>query len=74
MQGYDRQRDLLSLEPAVRVNAALCERHRRICPASAQLQRECAQVVPARLGIYLVLESYGLLLATKGQVNAGSVR
>ena len=33
----------------MRVNAALCERHWRVCPASAQLQRECAQVVPARL-------------------------
>ncbi|KAK9837510.1 hypothetical protein WJX81_007648 [Elliptochloris bilobata] len=42
-RGYYRQRDLLSLEPAVRLNAALCERHRRFCPASAQLVRECTK-------------------------------
>ena len=43
-QGYERQREVLALEPAVRLNAALCERHRRHCPPSAQLARECAQV------------------------------
>ncbi len=61
MQGYARQRDLLALEPAVRLNAALCERHRRHCSASAQLRRECAQV--CRPSPRLVLCLSGLLSA-----------
>eukprot|EP00887_Chlorella_sp_A99_P001693 scaffold8.g1693.t1 len=56
--GYERLRDLLAIEARfllfcvlVTVNAAFCERHRRRCPPSAELERECgvAEAIAAEL-------------------------
>ncbi len=43
-QGMERLAELTSLEPAVVLNAAFCERHRANCGTSTQLQRECGRV------------------------------
>ena len=43
-QGYDLLVDLLAAEPLVVLNAAFCQQHRRRCPPSEQLLRECAYV------------------------------
>ena len=36
-------RDLLSIEPIIILNAAMCRRHLAKCPPSAELERECAK-------------------------------
>lgn len=36
-------RDLLSIEPIIILNAAMCRRHLSKCPPSAELERECAK-------------------------------
>ena len=43
-QGYDLLVDLLSAEPLIILNAAFCQQHRRRCPPSEELLRECAYV------------------------------
>lgn len=42
-QGLDLLRDLLSVETAIILNAAFCERHKKHCSPSQQLQQECAK-------------------------------
>lgn len=44
LQGMELLAELTSLEPAVILNAAFCERHRGNCGTSTQLQRECGKV------------------------------
>ncbi len=44
MQGFDLLVDMLAVEPLVVLNAAFCELHRKRCPPSEQLLRECAYV------------------------------
>ncbi|PSC69020.1 peptidyl serine alpha-galactosyltransferase [Micractinium conductrix] len=41
--GYAYLRDLLSIEVLATLNAAFCERYRRVCPASEQLEVECGK-------------------------------
>lgn len=43
-KGLDLLRDLLSVEPAIILNAAFCERHKKHCSPSKQLEEECAKV------------------------------
>ena len=43
-QGAELLRDLMSIEVPVTLNAAFCERHRRVCPPSDELDRECSKV------------------------------
>ncbi|CAL8472254.1 g11796 [Coccomyxa elongata] len=43
-QGLDLLRDLLSVEPAIVLNAAFCDRHKRKCSPSKQLEEECSKV------------------------------
>ena len=43
-QGFELLRDLLTLEVPLTLNEALCEHHRRACPPSEQLGRECGKV------------------------------
>ena len=50
MQGFDLLVDMLAVEPLVVLNAAFCELHRKRCPPSEELLRECAYVsIPACL-------------------------
>ena len=44
MQGFDLLVDMLAVEPLIVLNAAFCELHRKRCPPSEQLLRECAYV------------------------------
>ncbi len=37
-------RDLLSIEVPLTLNEAFCEHHRKRCPASEELERECGRV------------------------------
>ena len=53
MQGEDRLRDLVAIEPLVVLNAGFCERHMRHCPPSEQLRTACAQVPLRRPIIFL---------------------
>ncbi|KAL4451469.1 hypothetical protein ABPG75_007131 [Micractinium tetrahymenae] len=41
--GYQLFRDLMAIQPVITLNEAFCERHRRRCPPSEQLQAECAR-------------------------------
>lgn len=41
--------DMLSAEPLIVLNTAFCELHRKRCPPSEQLLRECAYVSVSRL-------------------------
>ncbi len=43
-QGFDLLVDMLAVEPMVVLNAAFCEVHRKRCPPSEQLLRECSYV------------------------------
>ena len=43
-QGFDLLVDMLAVEPLIVLNAAFCELHRKRCPPSEQLLRECAYV------------------------------
>ena len=43
-QGFDLLVDMLSAEPIIVLNTAFCQLHRKRCPASEQLLRECAYV------------------------------
>lgn len=45
-QGFDLLVDLLAVEPIIVLNAAFCEQHRKRCPPSEELLRECAYVRP----------------------------
>jgi hypothetical protein len=42
-QGSLLLRDLLAVETPITLNAAFCERHRKKCPVSAQLDEECGR-------------------------------
>lgn len=44
VQGFDLLVDMLAVEPMVVLNAAFCELHRKRCPPSEQLLRECSYV------------------------------
>lgn len=44
VQGLELLRDMLTLEVPLTMNEAFCERHRRMCPASPQLEKECGKV------------------------------
>ena len=44
VQGFDLLSVLLAAEPIVVLNAAFCQLHRKRCPPSEQLLRECAYV------------------------------
>jgi hypothetical protein len=44
VQGFDLLSILLAAEPIIVLNAAFCQLHRRRCPPSEQLLRECAYV------------------------------
>ncbi|KAL4441065.1 hypothetical protein ABPG77_010496 [Micractinium sp. CCAP 211/92] len=41
--GYQLFRDLLAVQPVIALNQAFCDRHRRNCPPSEQLNRECSR-------------------------------
>ncbi|KAL4426165.1 hypothetical protein ABPG77_007447 [Micractinium sp. CCAP 211/92] len=41
--GTELLRDLMSIEVIVTLNAAFCERFRRVCPPSDELERECGK-------------------------------
>ncbi|KAI7838943.1 hypothetical protein COHA_007303 [Chlorella ohadii] len=41
--GLELMRDLLAIEVLVTLNEAFCERHRRACPPSDELGRECSK-------------------------------
>ncbi|CAK0787343.1 hypothetical protein CVIRNUC_010562 [Coccomyxa viridis] len=41
-KGFDLLVDMLAVEPLIVLNAAFCELHRKRCPPSEQLLRECA--------------------------------
>ena len=43
-QGFDLLVDMLAAEPMVVLNAAFCELHRKRCPPSEQLLKECSYV------------------------------
>ena len=43
-QGLHLLQDLLSVEVPLTLNEAFCEHHRRRCPPSDELERECGQV------------------------------
>ena len=43
-QGMDLLQDLTSIEPAIVLNAAFCERLLKTCSHSLELQQECAKV------------------------------
>ncbi len=43
-QGFDLLVDMLAVEPLIVLNAAFCDMHRKRCPPSEQLLRECAYV------------------------------
>ncbi len=43
-KGAELMRDLLAMQVPITLNAALCERHRKKCPPSEELERECALV------------------------------
>lgn len=47
VQGFDLLVDMLAVEPLIVLNAAFCELHRKRCPPSEQLLRECAYVSSA---------------------------
>lgn len=44
MQGLELLRDLLSIEVPLTLNEAFCEHHRKHCPKSEELDRECGKV------------------------------
>ena len=46
MQGLHLLQDLLSVEVPLTLNEAFCEHHRRRCPPSDELERECDQALP----------------------------
>lgn len=41
--GLQLLRDLLAVEVPITLNAAFCERHRKVCPPSDELERECGK-------------------------------
>jgi len=43
-QGLHLLQDLLSVEVPLTLNEAFCEHHRRRCPPSEELERECGEV------------------------------
>ncbi len=43
-KGAELMRDLLALQVPITLNAALCERHRKKCPPSEELEKECGLV------------------------------
>lgn len=43
-QGFDLLVDMLAAEPMIVLNAAFCQLHRKRCPPSEQLLRECSYV------------------------------
>ena len=43
-QGLHLLQDLLSVEVPLTLNEAFCEHHRRRCPPSDELERECGKV------------------------------
>ena len=43
-QGLHLLQDLLSVEVPLTLNEAFCMHHRRRCPPSDELERECGQV------------------------------
>ncbi len=49
VQGFDLLVDMLAAEPMIVLNAAFCELHRKRCPPSEQLMRECSYVRPLDL-------------------------
>ncbi len=53
-QGLTLLRDLLSIEVLVILNEAMCEHHRKHCPPSDELSRECDQVRPLYLTCILL--------------------
>lgn len=44
LQGLHLLQDLLSVEVPLTLNEAFCEHHRRRCPPSDELERECGRV------------------------------
>ena len=46
LQGLELLKDLLSIEVPLTLNEAFCDHHRKHCPKSEELDRECSKVAP----------------------------
>lgn len=55
VQGMDLLQDLTSIEPAIVLNAAFCERQLKECSYSPELQQKCAEVPCASTCTFYVL-------------------